>query len=283
MFATLFGSSSWLVGAGFASAAEEWLVAVTGAMFVVLVVLFVLAFAAWMVVRYVPNDRAAIVEKLWSAGGSVAEGRIIALGGEAGYQAELLRGGMHFGLWRGQYRVHKARLITISQGKIGYVYARDGEPLSPGQTLGRVVPCNHFQDARQFLNGDGSPNAVRGQRGRQRAILREGVYAINLAMFVVITENKVHSLRHLLDRQEAETIAGWHEELLAVSGFDPIVVGQPMEVGDPLDEETSRQVDGTTIIKMRKRSCGQAAAVVASMCRLPMARILSTAGSRRSR
>ena len=30
-------------------------------------------------------------------------------------------------------------LVTIPQGKIGYVYARDGKPLPPSQTLGSVV------------------------------------------------------------------------------------------------------------------------------------------------
>ena len=73
------------------------------------------------------------MEKLWSATGSVSEGRIIALGGEAGFQADLLRGGLHFGLWRWQYRVHKTSLVTISQGKMGYVYARDGEALPPAR------------------------------------------------------------------------------------------------------------------------------------------------------
>ena len=96
--------------------------------------------------------------------GSVPEGRIIALDGEAGYQADLLRGGLHFGLWRWQYRIHKVALVTVPQGKIGYVYARDGEPLPPSQTLGRVVDCNNFQDARAFLLGepvgaDGEPRA----------------------------------------------------------------------------------------------------------------------------
>ena len=42
-------------------------------------------------------------------------------------------------------------LVTIPQSKIGYVYARDGDPLTPGQTLGRVVASNNFQDARAFL------------------------------------------------------------------------------------------------------------------------------------
>src|SRR4051812_6205580 len=49
---------------------------------------------------YIPNDKVGMVEKWWSRRGSVPEGRIIALGGEAGYQADLLRGGLHFGYWR---------------------------------------------------------------------------------------------------------------------------------------------------------------------------------------
>src|SRR3954464_5377677 len=141
--------------------------------------------------RYIPNNRVGIVEKLWSPRGSVPEGRMMALAGEAGFQADLLRGGLHFGLWGWQFRIHKVRLVTVPQGKIGYVYARDGEPLQPSQTLGRVADCNNFQDARAFLLGaaGASEEAQRlGQRGRQRMILREGVYAINLALFVVITE-----------------------------------------------------------------------------------------------
>src|SRR3954452_16115155 len=104
--------------------------------------------------RYISNNRVGVVEKLWSARGSVPEGRIIALNGEAGFQADVLRGGLHFGLWRWQYRIHKVPLVTVPQGKVGYVYARDGEPLLPSQTLGKVVSCNNFQDARGFLVGE---------------------------------------------------------------------------------------------------------------------------------
>ena len=50
-----------------------------------------------------------------------------------------------------QYRIHKAPLTIVPQGKIGYVFARDGEPLVPSQTLGRVVSSNCYQDARRFL------------------------------------------------------------------------------------------------------------------------------------
>lgn len=106
--------------------------------------LFGLLFVAWLVLRYIPNDAVGVVEKLWSLSGSVPEGRIMASGGEAWLHSDLLRGGLHFGLWRWQYVIHKMRLVTIPQGKIGYVYARDGEPLPPSQTLARVVASNQF-------------------------------------------------------------------------------------------------------------------------------------------
>jgi len=132
---------------------------------------------AWLTLRWVPNSAVGVVEKLWSSTGSVQEGHIMALDGEAGFQAGLLRGGVHFGLWRWQYRVHKTPLVTIPQGKLGYVYARDGEAAAPSQTLGHAVPCNHFQDVRGFLQAD-AKSGRHGRRGRQLAILREGVYAI---------------------------------------------------------------------------------------------------------
>src|SRR5579872_6765939 len=156
---------------------------------------FVALFCVWVSLRYIPHNSVGVVEKLWSLSGSVPEGHILALNGEAGYQAELLRGGLHFGLWRWQYRVHKVPLVTIRQGRIGYVYARDGEPLPPSQTLGRIVTCNNFQDARAFLGSAASSaqGSQRGQRGRQRAIIREGMYAINPALFAVITEDSVYS------------------------------------------------------------------------------------------
>ncbi len=155
----------------------------TGVSVLVFAAVGVLAAAVLSGVRYIPNNKVGILEKLWSSKGSVPEGRLIALAGEAGYQADVLRGGLHFGLWFWQFRVHKVSLVSIGQGKVAYVYARDGEPLSTTQTLGHYVESNNFQDARTFLigereSGDSEPSF--GQRGRQRKILREGVYAINL-------------------------------------------------------------------------------------------------------
>jgi uncharacterized membrane protein YqiK len=198
---------------------------------IVLAALFLGLVFWWMTVRVIPNDKVGVVEKRWSQKGSVTDGRIIALNDEAGYQATLLRGGLHFGYWRWQYRIHIAPLVTVPQGQIGYVYARDGQPLPPSQTLGRVVECNNFQNAQAFLERTGE-EAEHGQRGRQRAILREGVYAINPAVFVVMTENGAYMLPHLLDAPESNAVQAWHEQLSKCGGFHPVVIGGSSRSGE---------------------------------------------------
>lgn len=184
------------------------------------VVLLSVLIVLWLVVRYIPNDKVGIIERLWSKKGSLRDGNIVALNGEAGFEADVLRGGIHFGYWRWQYVIHKKPLITIKQGKIGYLFARTGEALGPSQTLGRVVECNHYQNVKAFLE--------KGQKGRQRAILREGVYAINLAVFNVVTEEGVFAI------DTARDIAQWHRHLATIGGFDPVVIGS--STGNKIDD-----------------------------------------------
>ncbi len=241
------------VGEGALAGSPLPAVILAGALSVVILLLLIV----WLTMRYIPNQKVGVVEKLWSGRGSVPEGRIIALDGEAGFQADLLRGGLHFGFWKWQYRIHKVPLVTIPQGKIGYIYARDGEPLPPSQTLGRVVECNNFQDARTFLglaDEEGSENA-RGQRGRQRAILREGVYAINPALFVVITEDAVYHLG-VQGQRELETLVSWQRELRRMDGFSPVIVGAPIQyvadVADAADQgQTAMAADAVRVRKPR--------------------------------
>ena len=172
--------------------------------------------ALWIIgLRYIPHQRLGVIEKLWSPRGSLTEGRIVALNGEAGFQTEVLRGGLQFWFFPWQYRIHEVPLVTVSEGRIGYVYARDGAPLPPTQTLGSVVDSNHFQDAALFIRNDGN-------RGRQRAILREGVFAINPALFVVITEDLVYGG---LGSDKPEVYAQWQEELRGIDGFRPVLIG----------------------------------------------------------
>jgi uncharacterized membrane protein YqiK len=191
----------------------------------------------WLLgIRYIPHAKVGVVEKLWSATGSLTEGKIVALNGEAGFQTRILRGGLHPYYFPWQYRIHKEPLVTVSEGKIGYVYARDGAPLPPTQTLGRIVESNHFQDAVAFLQNG-------GQRGRQRAILREGVFAINQALFVVITEDGYYS--GPVKDKAAEQIVEWQNQLSLVGGFDPVVIGRGEVATNPpapIEVETSQRL-----------------------------------------
>jgi uncharacterized membrane protein YqiK len=227
------------------------------------------AFLAWVSLRYIPHNAVGVVEKLWSLSGSVTGGRIIALAGEAGYQAELLRGGLHIGLWRWQYRIHQVPLVTIRQGRLGYVYARDGEALPPSQTLGRIVNCNNYQDARAFLSvvnpqGDAAPQtSLCGQRGRQRAILREGVYAINPALFVVMTEDAIFSLPRLQASQELAAISNWQKALSEIGGFQPVVIGNAVEAQDPLHPEQTVLVDSIGIATVHDGPSLEPGAIIA--------------------
>ncbi|MEN8076495.1 SPFH domain-containing protein [Clostridioides difficile] len=179
-------------------------------------VIFVFLFIIWILgFRIIDNDKVGIVEKWWSGKGSLNE-QIIALNGEAGYQPELLRGGIHFRTPL-IYKIHVVPLVTIPQGKIAYVFARDGKPLNPTQTLGKVIlESNNFQDVRAFLNNG-------GQKGPQRGIIREGTYAFNLAQFVIITDTVTYCLK-TGTKAEQETLKAMANLIHARKGFEPVII-----------------------------------------------------------
>src|SRR6185436_8691458 len=117
----------------------------------------------------------------------------------------------------------------------------------------RVVECGNFQNAEAFLlrNAGAEHNqasdTATGQRGRQRAILREGVYAINLALFFVITEDRVYAL-NVDGKAELAQLVGWQNELREVNGFNPVVIGEEMSAVDPLDPSKRISVDSIGIV-----------------------------------
>ena len=164
-------------------------------------------------IRFIPNNRIGIIEKRFSGRGSVKSG-FIAMNGEAGYQPQILRGGLHYRMPI-QYVVHMMPLVTISQGKVGYIFARDGKQLDPAQVLASNATVTDFQDVEVFLKNG-------GQRGPQRRILREGTYAFNLVQFIVITEERIYTLA--LSKEEGDTIRGMAEVIAQRGGFRPVVI-----------------------------------------------------------
>lgn len=139
----------------------------------------------------IPNNGVGIVTKKFGLGGkrsNLPDGKLIALNGEAGVQADTLSPGLHFGLFPWQFTVRVEPFTRIAEGHIGVVEARDGVPLSDGRVLGRKVECDSFQNARLFLQNG-------GQRGPQITIIPPGTYRINTSLFSVRTDVPIKEIR----------------------------------------------------------------------------------------
>lgn len=158
-----------------------WLV---GALFVLLLaVAFWKQFLSLFGVIMVPDDSLGTVTKKFVLFGSkrrMPDGEIIALEGEAGFQADTLPPGLHIGFWPWQYSVELVKFQTIPQGKVGIVQACDGKPLQKGRVIADDCECNLYQDARAFLRNG-------GQRGPQMRVIPPGTYRINPLLFTVST------------------------------------------------------------------------------------------------
>jgi uncharacterized membrane protein YqiK len=129
----------------------------------------------------IPEDRIGIVTKkfvLFGPNKTLPDGRIIALNGESGIQADPLAPGLYWGYWIWQFEINPIEFTTVSSGKIGLIVAKDGAELPMGRILGRTVLSDNFQSAREFLNNG-------GQKGKQVAYLNTGLYRINTALFSV--------------------------------------------------------------------------------------------------
>jgi uncharacterized membrane protein YqiK len=173
---------------------------------------WLLALYVLLGIRFVRNDRVGIVEKRF--GGSSVRHGLIALGNEPGFRPELLRGGLYW-LAPFVHRVHVVPLVTIPQGKIGYVYAREGAPLQPDQVLASNATARNFEDVRDFL-------AKGGQRGPQRMLLRQGTHAVHLVQFAVITAEQTFFVP--LDASEEKDFEETARLIESRRGFEPVVV-----------------------------------------------------------
>jgi uncharacterized membrane protein YqiK len=154
---------------------------IVAALVVVIVLLSYRRILTLFGVIMVPDDSVGVVTKkyvMFGANQRLPAGRIIALNGEAGYQADTLAPGLHLGFWPWQYTVELAKFFSVPPGKVGCVEACDGEPLPSGRIVAQQVACDSFQDARAFLQN-------RGQRGPQMALIPPGTYRINSLLFSV--------------------------------------------------------------------------------------------------
>jgi len=148
------------------------------------VALLLLVFSWKLVARLfgiiiIPDDSIGLVTKKFVLFGShrdLPAGKIIALKGEAGLQADTLAPGLKFGYWPWQYDVEISRFLVVPNGQIAIVESCDGKPMAAGHILGRQVASDDFQDARAFLENG-------GERGVQMAVIPPGTWRINRLVF----------------------------------------------------------------------------------------------------
>src|SRR5918996_3398568 len=114
-------------------------------------------------------------------GKKLAGGQLIAMNGEAGYQAALLMPGLRFKLWP-IYAVKRYDWVQVPPDRVGLVIAQVGTPLPTGAKSAIYKPeFGNFADLQTFLSNG-------GQRGVQRPVLPPGTTApIHPIGFVVIT------------------------------------------------------------------------------------------------
>src|SRR5262245_18026310 len=89
--------------------------------------------------RIIGEDESGLVIKRF--GRPLSSGRIIALDGEAGYQARMLPPGWHIGMWRLRYKVIRVPLVVVQPGEIAAVVAADGAAVPADRVLARDVAC----------------------------------------------------------------------------------------------------------------------------------------------
>jgi SPFH domain / Band 7 family len=109
-------------------------------------------------------------------------GRIIALPGQKGPQAEVLGPGFHFRpLLNVLYDVEQYDIVQIPEGFYGQVTTLDGQPMPDGMFMAPVIPDEKLSsmfNAETFLTQG-------GYRGPQETVLKPGAYRLNRYIFDV--------------------------------------------------------------------------------------------------
>ena len=182
---------------------------------------FTLRFLCGMV--NIPDGHIGVVYKkfvLFGSNKSLPDGKIIALNGEAGYQADTLAPGyLGWGFWPWQYSVDFVKIVDVPKGKIGLVSAKDGVSLPLGSILARHVASEDFQNARMFLTNGGF-------RGKQVSYLNTGLYRINPQLFDVF----LGDITHIEDGQVG-----------VITALDGIPLGQGDIAGKVIDGHNNFQ------------------------------------------
>ena len=181
-----------------------------------------------------------VVKKFAVSGRALPAGRLIALNGEAGLQADTLAPGWHWGYWPWQYSVRKEPVIVVPQGEIALLVAADGASNPPERILGKIVDCDNFQDARKFLTQG-------GEKGRQMGFLTAGTYRINTALFKIIMAGNATAHGMTAEQLQVYTVASDKVGIVTTLDGMPIPGGEiagPIIKGHDNFQSGQKFIDG---------------------------------------
>jgi len=149
-----------------------------------LVVIAVLLIAALILLKMffvsVRSREIAIKERRY-LGKKMPPGRVVAVEGEVGIQADVLKPGLHFIFWPIERVERKVPLIEVGADEMGIIEAVDGEPMPPGRVFApdRAQNAhNNFQDPIAFIKQG-------GVKGIQLRTLPPGLWPIHPYLFRV--------------------------------------------------------------------------------------------------
>ena len=152
---------------------------------VLLTLLFLVAWFAFMSIAYVGKDETGQLVRIY-LGDDLEDGAIVATSDEKGPQAKILPPGFHFQPFlRLLYDVTMEDVVDIPTGTYGYLVARDGQPLRPDQTYADPFDASEtakmFSDAAHFLTSG-------GQKGPQTTVITPGKHRLNRFLWQITPE-----------------------------------------------------------------------------------------------
>jgi regulator of protease activity HflC (stomatin/prohibitin superfamily) len=146
-------------------------------MLVVVVLIVLVVLIASSIVK-IDGDEVGIVEKKLF-GGSLPEGRVLAVNGENGVQAQILAPGWHV-KWKWQYNVTQIKMIEIKPGLVGLIQAADGRSLPADEIF-----APEWEEPEKMLNAEYFLGQGKGYRGPQLSVLPPARYRINTKLFTI--------------------------------------------------------------------------------------------------
>ncbi len=142
---------------------------------VVLIALFAIITSS---IVKIDGDEVGIVEKKLF-GGSLPEGKVLAVNGENGVQAQILAPGWHV-KWKWQYNVTQIKMTEIKPGLVGLIQAADGQSLPAGEIF-----APEWEEPEKMLNAEYFLGQGKGYKGPQLSVLSPGRYRLNTKLFTI--------------------------------------------------------------------------------------------------